>query len=367
MDSKALVVRDKPGKNEVAFDAGPQALAEQAERTGADYLLFERNEQSGWPIAAVNRATKKGYCSFSGIDADVGRTQNEACWHDWKKGRTRLGFRPKPVLEQKAGSRTFSLILDTEQLGGVRFGLPRILDLLWRKNVRATFFLTNVVAEVYGDLVPLLRDSRHEVGVHGWCHEYLQGVAAQEQAARLGAMTAGLGGSVTGANFIGRMNGQTLSALRQSGFSYFVFPLKNNRRVLAAYTDPVWVEPGLWAVPVFAETYGKTWPKIKKQIDVTLGRMPQKGHLTLLGHPFFDGSKIRMPVLETTLQYLKQQGLTGVPVREALGQPPKTGGGRLTLRSFGASGARGIAERIQNSLFCLRYGAAKTKPRVACK
>jgi len=53
-------------------------------------------------------------------------------------------------------------------------GLPRILRVLDRQNVPASFFIPAVSASLNPEMVPsILAKKRHEIGVHGWIHEHL--------------------------------------------------------------------------------------------------------------------------------------------------------------------------------------------------
>jgi peptidoglycan/xylan/chitin deacetylase (PgdA/CDA1 family) len=53
-------------------------------------------------------------------------------------------------------------------------GLPRILRLLDKQNVPASFFIPAVSAALNPEMVPsILSGKRHEIGVHGWIHEHL--------------------------------------------------------------------------------------------------------------------------------------------------------------------------------------------------
>src|SRR5690242_5308659 len=53
-------------------------------------------------------------------------------------------------------------------------GLPRILAMLDRENVSASFFIPAVSALLNPEMVPaILSRKRHEIGVHGWIHEHL--------------------------------------------------------------------------------------------------------------------------------------------------------------------------------------------------
>lgn len=67
------------------------------------------------------------------------------------------------------GSRSPSLISRGE-FGA--FALPRILQLLARHEIRSTFFVPGHTALAYPDLLRRVRDDGHEIGHHGWVHEY---------------------------------------------------------------------------------------------------------------------------------------------------------------------------------------------------
>lgn len=50
-------------------------------------------------------------------------------------------------------------------------GVRRILDLLARYNVPATFFVPGATAVTYPRVVAAIADAGHEIGHHGWIHE----------------------------------------------------------------------------------------------------------------------------------------------------------------------------------------------------
>ena len=54
---------------------------------------------------------------------------------------------------------------------GRRVGVPRILDVLKRHEVPATFFMPAVCALIDPTEARRITDAGHEVGVHGWIHE----------------------------------------------------------------------------------------------------------------------------------------------------------------------------------------------------
>jgi peptidoglycan/xylan/chitin deacetylase (PgdA/CDA1 family) len=50
--------------------------------------------------------------------------------------------------------------------------VPRILDLLKRHHLRASFFVPAVVALLHPDEQRRVVDEGHEIGMHGWIHEW---------------------------------------------------------------------------------------------------------------------------------------------------------------------------------------------------
>ncbi len=54
---------------------------------------------------------------------------------------------------------------------GVATGYPKILSLLARYDLRATFFIEGWSALHYDDVVDSLQAGGHDIGLHGWVHE----------------------------------------------------------------------------------------------------------------------------------------------------------------------------------------------------
>jgi peptidoglycan-N-acetylglucosamine deacetylase len=54
---------------------------------------------------------------------------------------------------------------------GARVGVPRILELLERHGVRASFYVPAVVALLHPDEQRRVVAAGHEIGIHGWIHE----------------------------------------------------------------------------------------------------------------------------------------------------------------------------------------------------
>lgn len=64
---------------------------------------------------------------------------------------------------------------------GTRRGLPRILELLRRRSLRATFYVPGDIAELHPDLVRAIRDDGHEIGHHGHVHLWTDKATPDEQ------------------------------------------------------------------------------------------------------------------------------------------------------------------------------------------
>lgn len=64
---------------------------------------------------------------------------------------------------------------------GNRVGVPRILDVLGKNSVPATFFVPAVCALLYPDEQRRVVAEGHEVGLHGWIHELNTKVPADKE------------------------------------------------------------------------------------------------------------------------------------------------------------------------------------------
>ncbi|GED84992.1 polysaccharide deacetylase [Streptomyces sp. NPDC091412] len=79
-------------------------------------------------------------------------------------------------------SASSRMSLMTHQAYGPRAGVPRLLRLLRRQDVKATFFVPGFTADTYPDMVRSIVDEGHEVAHHGYLHEPMQGIDAAREA-----------------------------------------------------------------------------------------------------------------------------------------------------------------------------------------
>jgi len=110
---------------------------------------------------------------------------------------------------------------------GAQTGLPRILQLLDRYQIPASFFIPAVSAVIHPEMIPaILKSGRHEIGVHGWIHESPPGLASAAEEERLlnqaiEYLTKASGKRPVGYRAPGWAFSQhTLGLIRKSGFLY---------------------------------------------------------------------------------------------------------------------------------------------------
>src|SRR5262245_61071392 len=78
-----------------------------------------------------------------------------------------------------------SEVISRGQYGAID-GLPRVLRLLDKQNVPASFFIPAVSAALNPEMIPsILSRKRHEIGVHGWIHEHLGALNDEAEEQRL--------------------------------------------------------------------------------------------------------------------------------------------------------------------------------------
>ena len=108
---------------------------------------------------------------------------------------------------------------------GSRVGVPRILELLHRHGVPATFFVPAVAALLYPDEQRQVIAQGHEIGLHGWIHE-LNSILPEKDERELHLRSSDTLTQITGVRPVGMrtpswdFSPATLSIQREMGLLY---------------------------------------------------------------------------------------------------------------------------------------------------
>ena len=100
----------------------------------------------------------------------AGRTLNPATWKGGARCAVALSFdSDHETTELRDGGVSISKLSQGQY--GNRKGVPRILDILKRHGVPASFYVPAVTALLYPDEQRRVMAEGHEVGIHSWIHE----------------------------------------------------------------------------------------------------------------------------------------------------------------------------------------------------
>src|SRR5690606_3971601 len=129
---------------------------------------------------------------------------------------------------------------------GPRQGIYRILEMLHRLDIQASFFIPGIIAERYPQAVEAIAKDGHEIGLHGYLHEHVQELDADgiEQMILKGKEALE---RVVGEREFGfrspawEMTPETIRALQRHGIRY--------DSSLMGYDHPYWID-GLPEIPV---------------------------------------------------------------------------------------------------------------------
>jgi peptidoglycan-N-acetylglucosamine deacetylase len=203
---------------------------------------------------------------------------------------------------------------------GARSGLPRIVSLLDRHAIPATFFIpamSLMIDRSQADLIK--RAGRHEFGVHGWIHEMNTAVPADVERrlvqAALDTLTA-----ITGKRPVGyrapswNFSPATMSIVRDLGFTYESSLMADERpyELLQDGKATGIVElPVEWIMddaPLFSPrgtNYASPRDVAQVWID-EFDRAYEEGTLFLLTmHPHISGHRSRIKALELLIAHMK--------------------------------------------------------------
>jgi peptidoglycan/xylan/chitin deacetylase (PgdA/CDA1 family) len=206
---------------------------------------------------------------------------------------------------------------------GARVAVPRILELLERHSVPASFYIPAVCALLRPDEVPAYIERGHEVGVHGWIHERNALLSHDDELDLLGRATDVLERQA-GIRPVGirtpswDFSDSTLDVIRQLGFLYDSslmaadepYELVADGEATGIVEIPVeWIrdDAPYLMMDRFASLRPYMAPRELGQIwkDEFDAAYSEGGVFQLTMHPHIIGHRSRIVVLDELLQYIR--------------------------------------------------------------
>lgn len=211
---------------------------------------------------------------------------------------------------------------------GSRVGAPRILALLAKRGIPATFFMPAVSALLHPDEVRRYVAEGHEVGMHGWIHERTATLLPADER-ELALRSADVLERITGARPVGirtpswDFSDATLDIIRELGLSYDSslmaddepYEIVQDGEPSGIVEIPVeWIRDDAVYFPM--ERYAALRPYASPRnvlaiwIDEFEGAYADGGLFQLTMHPHVIGHRSRMVVLAELLDHIaSRQGV----------------------------------------------------------
>ncbi len=205
---------------------------------------------------------------------------------------------------------------------GARRALPRILDLLDRTDVPATFFFPAWSLKLAPEQAGLIQESgRHEIAVHGWIHERNTTLDGPTERRLLEQAVASLT-EITGQRPRGyrapswNFSPNTLSIVREMGFLYESSLMADDRPYeLLASGEPTglvelpvsWILDDAPLLSPLGDRYSTPRDLMQVWID-EFDKAWEEGTMFLLTmHPHRIGARSRILALEGLIQHMKSR------------------------------------------------------------
>jgi peptidoglycan-N-acetylglucosamine deacetylase len=252
--------------------------------------------------------------------ARVGRTLTPKSWPNGSRVAVCLSFdadSEAPLLRDGNTSPTALSAADF----GAESGVPRILAMLDRQQIPATFFVTAVDAMLHPDMLEAIQKSgRHEIGVHGWIHETPTRVSAEEEERLLDRAIEYLT-KVTGKRPVGyrapswAFSMATLDLIQKKGFLYdSSLQALDEPYEIVSHSKPTGIVelPIDWTLtetPFLGQNGRMPNPAFLYQLykDEFDGAYEERTMFVLTLHPYLSGHRAPMRHLERFVAYMKSK------------------------------------------------------------
>ena len=231
---------------------------------------------------------------------------------------------------------------------GATNGLRRVLDLLDRHNIPASFYIPAVSAMLHPQMIEEISDrNRHEIGVHGWIHENPQAVNDRSEEERLMNQAIDYLTKAVGKRPVGyrapswAFSKDTLGLLREAGFLYdsSMMAMDEPYELLADGQPTGIVElPVDWILddaPYFGRTGALPSPElIFKTYQDEFDLAYDEGTMLMLTmHPHIIGHRSRISHLDKLIHYMKSKPAVWFATAEQIAAYAKTAATQTMTKS----------------------------------
>ena len=273
----------------------------------------------------------------------AGRKLTPKSWPNGARVAVNIGFDVDNEL--LARSTPLPAPLSQGEYGAVE-ALPRLLRILDKHQVPASFYIPAVSAMLHPEMVPaIMKSGRHEIGVHGWIHENLPTLNDAALEERLLTQSIEYLTKVTGKRPVGfrapswAFSPHTLALIRKAGFLYdsSLMAMDEPYEILADGQPTGLIElPIEWILddfPYFSGNASGSLPSpelvfqiYKQEFDVAY---EERTMLVLTTHPHVVGHRSRAAQLDQLIAYMKSKPgvwfATAEQIARAVQQPSKSG------------------------------------------
>ena len=223
--------------------------------------------------------------------------------------------------------------------------LPRLLRILDKHQIPASFYIPAVSAMLHPEMVPaIMKSGRHEIGVHGWIHENLPALKDAALEERLLTQSIEYLTKVTGKRPVGfrapswAFSRHTLGLIRKAGFLYdsSLMAMDEPYEIVADGQPTGLIElPIEWILddfPYFSGNASGSLPApelvfqiYKQEFDVAY---EERTLVMLTTHPHVVGHRSRAAQLDQLITYMKSKPgvwfATAEQIARAVQQPSRT-------------------------------------------
>jgi len=253
--------------------------------------------------------------------ARVGRKLTPKSWPNNAKVAVCLSFDVDNEAFLLARGETSPTTLSAADFGA-QSGLGRILRMLDKYKIPASFFIPAVSAVIHPEQIPaILKSGRHEIGVHGWIHEFLPALQSAAEEERLLNQAIDFLTKAAGKRPVGyrapawAFSEYTLPLIRKAGFLYdsSLQAMDEPYEIVANGEPTGMVELAIdWTLtetPYLGRSGTMPNPELLYQLyRAEFDGAYQEGTMFLLTlHPHVTGHRAPMQQLEKLVAYMKSK------------------------------------------------------------